>query len=89
MKRHYNEHENSANKKQKIEKSLEILLSEVNQGEYQDFRTWLKQNNYHDLNLNSKASNINLSYLAQALKGTTVTSVDLSWSNIGPHGAKD
>ncbi len=72
-----------------ITKSLEQLLVAVFNENDEDFRAYLKQENITTLDLSRKVRDQNLSPLLKALQGTSITTINLRWNNIGPEGAKD
>lgn len=76
-------------KKQKISKSLEDLLIEVSQGQYEEFREWLAQNKIQKLELYRKARNVDLRHLGLALQDTSLTTLELDNNEIDDEGAED
>lgn len=79
-----------ATQMQKISKSLDALLREVSQGQYEEFREWLLQNGTTRLDLAGKATQgINLSHLGYALCGSAVTTLNVRYKRIGDTGVTD
>ncbi len=76
-------------KKQKITKSLDELINEVFEERFEDFRLYLLENNVSILNLACSVHNRNLRLLGLALKGTKVTTVNLSRNQIKIEAARD
>lgn len=72
-----------------ITKSLDTLLYEVNNGEYEDFRKYLLQKNITNLDLSygRMQNHLNLGHLGQALQGTNVKVLNLASCNSG--GCRD
>ncbi len=78
------------NMSSKVKKSLNTLLTEVFNGNFNDFRAYLAQENLTNLVLAKRSLGTkNLALLATALQGTQVATVDLMGNGIGPQGAKD
>ncbi len=76
----------------RVEKSLDELLNEVFNGQYDDFRVYLRQNNITDLDLSGKViGSIDrpIKHLGIALQGTNVTTVNLGFNQIDPLDAED
>lgn len=86
---HSKHKDDTITKKQKISKSLDVLLAEVSQGQYEEFREYLEQNNITNLNLCGKAANTNLFHLVKALQNTSVSSLNLRDNEIDDVRVKD
>lgn len=78
-----------------ITKSIYELIEEVNSGNYQDFRSYLAQNEITNLDLSSYLPvdmngrcSFDFRHLAQALKDTPVISLNLQNNNLGTQGAE-